>query len=93
MKKPHAPRVRELLKCHQFGLSTLDIASLLEIRSNTILKVLHKMPDCYVDRWATPNRGQYVAVWCLADVPKDCPYPTRNKAKPSTVWIIEKELS
>lgn len=87
MKKPHAPNVRELLRSHQFGLSTSDIARLLDIRSNTILKVLHNMPDCYIDRWATPNRGQYIAVWCLADVPKHCPYPTRNKGRPSTIWI------
>jgi len=87
MKKPHAPAVRELLKNHPFGLSTSDIGTMLDIRQHTIYKVMAKMVDCYIDRWSTPIRGQYVAVWCLADVPKNCPYPTSRKDKPSTVWV------
>ena len=87
MKAPHAPAVRKLLKQHPFGVSTKDIGTTLGIRQNTIYKVLAKMHDCYIDRWATPNRGQYIAVWCIADIPENCPYPTPRKDRPSTVWV------
>jgi len=33
------------------------------------------MPDSYIDRWSGPHRGQWAAVWCVVEVPEDCPKP------------------
>lgn len=29
----------------------------------------------YIDRWKKNAKGHWVAVYCLADVPEDCPKP------------------
>ena len=89
MKKPHAPDFRVLLRQYPDGLSTNDVVAKTGVRGNTVTKVMHGMPDVYIDRWATPRRGQFVAVWCLVNVPEDCPRPSRitqEQPKYETVW-------
>ena len=36
------------------------------------------MPDSYIDRWTGPHRGQWAAVWCVVEVPENCPKPDEN---------------
>lgn len=90
MKKPHHPAIRELLRQHPDGLTTAQIKAELPQISNekTLRKCLDAMPDVYIDRWTkTRNcRGQYLAIWCVVDVPDNCPYPTDRFEKPQTQW-------
>lgn len=75
MKKPHAPRVRELLRENNDGLTLCQISDSTGISKDTLKEVLRKMPDAYIDRWSGPFRGQWAAVWCAVAVPEHCPHP------------------
>jgi len=42
-------------------------------------KLLENMPDVYIDRWIPKDeRGgsKWRAVWCIVEVPEDCPMPS-----------------
>ena len=89
MKKPHHPAIRELLRSHPDGLTAEQIQRSLGIsKPETVRRCLDAMPDTYIDRWTkTRNcRGQFLAIWCLVDVPANCPYPTDRFDKPKTQW-------
>ena len=70
-------RIRDYLKDSD-GLTTRQLQFRLGIEQRTICKALKAMPDTYVDRWTGPHRGQWAAVWCVVDVPEDCPKPDEN---------------
>lgn len=78
--------LRELLRQHPDGLSTSAAAAITGIRANTLARTMHGMPDVYIDRWGTPKRGQWVAVWCIVNVPDDCPKPGHGGRKVATEW-------
>ena len=67
-------RIRDYLKDSD-GLTTRQLQFRLGIEQRTICKALKAMPDTYVDRWTGPHRGQWAAVWCVVEVPEDCPKP------------------
>ena len=67
-------RIRDYLKDSD-GLTTRQLQFRLGIEQRTICKALKAMPDTYVDRWTGPHRGQWAAVWCVVNVPEDCPKP------------------
>lgn len=67
-------RIRDYLKDSD-GLTTRQLQFRLEIEQRTICKALKAMPDAYIDRWTGPHRGQWAAVWCVVEVPEDCPKP------------------
>lgn len=67
-------RIRDYLKDSD-GLTTRQLQFRLGIEQRTICKALKAMPDTYVDRWTGPYRGQWAAVWCVVEVPEDCPKP------------------
>ena len=67
-------RIRDYLKDSD-GLTTRQLQFRLGIEQRTICKALKAMPDTYVDRWTGPHRGQWAAVWCVVEVPQDCPKP------------------
>ena len=61
---------------------------------------LQAMPDAYTDRWQPARRGQFARVWCVVQVPENCPHPKDKifrggfgkapqvpKAPPKTCWI------
>jgi len=81
MKKPHAPAIRQTLMDNPDGLTVRRIHRRLPQISDadTIRKALERMPDAYIDRWTTPVRGQYQAVWRVVVPPENCPYPTRGE--------------
>lgn len=83
---------REFLRKYHDGLSTSEIAHLLNHDTRSTYKLLQRMPDAYIDRWRTASRGQYDAIWRVVVPPANCPHPTRHKAAndsyiPTTVWI------
>jgi hypothetical protein len=77
--------LRELLTANPDGLGTIVIADSVNKNPRAVYKALKRMPDTYIDRWAEPKRGQYVAVWCVLKVPADCPKP-RKRLPIGTIW-------
>jgi hypothetical protein len=67
-------KLRQLLKGHD-GMTTRQLSALVDSGMRDITRSLKTMPDAYVDRWTGPERGQWAAVWCVVDVPEDCPKP------------------
>ena len=70
----HHQKIRDLLKDSE-GLTTRQLQYRLEVDQRTLCKSLKSMPDSYIDRWTGPHRGQWAAVWCVVEVPEDCPKP------------------
>jgi len=70
----HHQKIRDLLKDSE-GLTTRQLQYRLEVDHRTLCKSLKSMPDSYIDRWTGPHRGQWAAVWCVVEVPEDCPKP------------------
>ena len=73
----HHKKLRELLAGSD-GLTVKQIEIAMQIDVRTLNKSLKSMPDSYVDRWTGPHRGQWAAVWCVVEVPKDCPKPNEK---------------
>lgn len=77
MKPSLAPEIRKVLKGAD-GMTSRDIALLIEKHHESVRKTLKTMPDAYIDRWA-PNTGpgikRFTAIWMLAEIPEDCPHP------------------
>lgn len=67
-------KLRQLLQGHD-GMTTKQLSLLVNSCPRDITRSLKTMPDAYVDRWTGPERGQWAAVWCVVDVPEDCPKP------------------
>lgn len=67
-------KLRHLLQGHD-GMTTKQLSQLVDICPRDITRSLKTMPDAYVDRWTGPERGQWAAVWCVVEVPEDCPKP------------------
>ena len=67
-------KLRQLLQGHE-GMTTRQLSQLVDSGMQDITRSLKAMPDAYVDRWTGPERGQRAAVWCVVDVPEDCPKP------------------
>jgi len=67
-------RLRKRLKGHD-GMTTKQLSLLVDSCPRDITRSLKAMPDAYVDRWTGPERGQWAAVWCVVEVPEDCPKP------------------
>lgn len=57
------------------GMTTRQLAAHVNSDMRDITRSLKAMPDAYIDRWWTKARGPYAAVWCVVDVPEDCPKP------------------
>lgn len=92
MKKPHTPKIRELLRANPNGLTAKQIcAAIDEISKPKVARsAMTKMPDVYVDRWILEpdSRGQYQAVYMAVIPPKDCPHPKdRYPEVCKTRWV------
>lgn len=79
VKKPHTPKIREVLRANPNGLTAKQILKLIpEISKTGVIKgSIKKMPDAYIDRWMIErgSRGQYQAVYMVVVPPQDCPHP------------------
>ena len=73
-------QVRAVLRQHPDGLTSTQLHSLIEAPEGRMRAVLQSMPDAYIDRWQTRGTQKYLsAVWCVVDVPENCPRPDRSK--------------
>lgn len=75
MTVSHHSKIRAVLLRNPDGLTAVDIADRTGFDHSAIRRALPKMPDCYIDRWIGPNRGQYAAVWIAVPIPANCPEP------------------
>lgn len=79
MKSNH-PVIRQLLKNNPDGLSIKEISNTTNLLPDSIEKSLKGMPDVYIDRWTVgKQQKREEAVWCVVEVPEDCPRPERKK--------------
>lgn len=77
----HHQKIRELLAGSD-GLTVKQLQWALQIDVRTLNKSIKSMGDAYIDRWTGPHRGQWAAVWCVAEVPQHCPKPDENIQAP-----------
>jgi hypothetical protein len=82
---PHAPKtpiIRGLLHNFPDGLTVSEICTKTFIDSRVVRTCLKKMADCYIDRWMLgKHQKPPEAVWCVANVPENCPKPNNRKTK------------
>ena len=45
---------------------------------NAVSMAIRDMPDTYRDRWTDPMNGQVRQIFCVVEVPEDCPKPRRS---------------
>ena len=78
VKKNRRDAIRALLRATPDGLTTAAISLGVGCRRDTATGALAAMPDAYIDRWtaAVTGHGNWAAVWCVVEVPDDCPKPT-----------------
>lgn len=80
--KSHHQDIRKLLREYPDGLTTYQITDRLKISCpDTVQNCLKNMPDAYIDRWIKTHgcRGQYSAIWCVVEVPENCPKPNNKR--------------
>ncbi len=69
--------IRAALQASDDGMSVKEIVAASGIHPNVARDCLKRMGEAYIDRWRyTGSRPE--AVWCLANVPADCPKPDRK---------------
>jgi hypothetical protein len=76
--------VRKYLRQNPDGMTSRELAILIygdEDRQSAVNKSIAAMPDVYRDRWnRSQGNSRYAAVYCIVDVPEDCPHPTKAVA-------------
>ena len=75
MKPTHHAKLRELLRMHPDGLGVNTISHYLDIAEPAVRSSLKTMVDAYIDRWVPARNRGWAAVWCVAEIPEDCPRP------------------
>lgn len=74
------PLIRSVLREEPDGLTAAELAHRVMSTPTSVNNSLRAMPDTYIDRWAKFGHQQpYSAVWCIVDVPEDCPHPTKGQ--------------
>jgi hypothetical protein len=88
--KPSHPKIRQLLRQYQDGLTAKEISERLEKRHDTIYAALQNMPDTYIDRWLEAQQQlPPQAVWCAVVPPEDCPKPRPKNVRPTQLRRVE----
>jgi len=72
-------RVREILRASE-GLTVSQISELAGTDKSHIHRIVHHMPDAYIDRWIKQG-NRVTAVWCVVVPPPHCPRPERKIKK------------
>lgn len=79
VKKSNQIPLRSALRMCDDGLTVSQLANLTGLKIGNINRSLKGMPDAYIDRWETRQRGRpLIAVWCVVIPPENCPKPERN---------------
>lgn len=75
MKSSFHPELRALLRQHQGGKTTTQLAALTGRTSNAIRKALEVMPDAYISGWVQMYKTPMMAVWSVVVPPPHAPKP------------------
>jgi predicted lipid carrier protein YhbT len=75
MRKSNHSIIRTLLKQNPDGLMVREIAKQLNLQHRATTIALKTMVDTYIDRWVKLPSAPMAAVWCIIEVPEDCPKP------------------
>jgi hypothetical protein len=79
VKKSNQTLLRSVLRMYDDGLTVSQVANITGLDANGINRSLKCMPDTYIDRWETRQRGRpLIAVWCVVIPPENCPKPTKG---------------
>ena len=79
MNHDNHKKCRDVLRENPDGLTVAQIHKITGVLHSAIRYALKAMPDTYIDRWV-PSENGYASVWCVVDVPEDCPRP-KNRGK------------
>lgn len=79
MKRDLRAEIRALLRAHPEGMTTRDLVVTTKASDKSVRHSLGSMPDAYIDRWEFPRQGPLAAVYCVVEVPENCPRPERAK--------------
>lgn len=63
-----------LFQSYPDGLTIAEISDHLGVDWRTAKKLVLDTFGFYVDRWRW-KKSRYIAVYCLAEIPEDCPRP------------------
>ncbi len=77
--RSHHDKIRACLTGSPDGMSITELAQCAQIRADTVRKSIATCFGVYIDRYDGPIRGQWRAVYMLADVPEDAPIPDRKE--------------
>lgn len=75
------PQVRRLLRDFPDGMTAKQLAEHIfqnGEKQACVNKSLSSMPDAYIDRYvqaAPSGKSKFAAVWCVVEVPENCPHP------------------
>ena len=72
-------KIRELLLSSEDGMTIKQICQRLDREYHNISKLVKTMPDAYIDRYREWQTNCYEAIWCVVEVPANCPKPERKK--------------
>ena len=75
MRKSNHSIIRTLLKQNPDGLMVSEITKQLNLQHRATTIALKTMVDTYIDRWVKLPNAPMAAVWCVIEVPEDCPKP------------------
>ena len=79
--RPHHDKIRACLGNSPDGMSIAELGGCTQIKSDTVRRSIKTCFGVYIDRYDGPIRGQWRAVYMLADVPQDAPIPERKREK------------
>jgi hypothetical protein len=80
MRTSRHKQIRDALQAAEDGLTTSQLAGVLQAPYKSIQKTIPHVWGLYIDRWEPAGRGQYAAVWMCITVPDNIPHPTRRYA-------------
>ncbi len=84
MRKSRHAEIRAVLKTAPDGMTVNQIHSHMPlVKRGAVDRALRLMPDAYIDRWInTRGAGMWSAIWCVVNVPENCPRPVKTRRKP-----------
>lgn len=68
-------QLRQILLDNEDGLTTNEIADLLETERKNVAAMVKSEYSIYIDRWVLGWGNKYYPVYCIQPRPDDCPKP------------------
>lgn len=76
MRLSRHKEIAELLLANPDGLTRTEISQITGAHPDGMKHTLASMYGVYIDRWfKSPKNGRMTPVYCIVEVPQDCPKP------------------